>query len=92
MHTQPAHNLAHRERSKSLNRLPFTRSRGSTGVTKTLIVSNKGTVKKKRVGKKRRYVDMCTGKKYCKYGRLCGQPRDGPVDEALAKHQIEIAS
>ena len=49
--------LAHRERSKSMNRLPFTRSRGSTGVTKALIVSNKVTVKRSR------YTDRCTGKK-----------------------------
>lgn len=37
--------LAHHERSKSMNRLLFRWTRGSNSVTKTLIVSNKVTVK-----------------------------------------------
>ena len=52
-----ANKLAQRERSKSMYRLPFTRTRGGTGVTKTLIVSNKVTVK--RAGTR-----TCTLEKY----------------------------
>lgn len=68
-----------------MNRLLFRWTRGSNGVTKTLIVSNKVTVKG---------AGTWTGalEKYQKYTGLSEKPRDGPVDEALIKHQIEIAS
>lgn len=37
-------------------------------------------------------MDRCTGKILEIYTGLSEKPRDGPVDEALIKHQIEIAS
>lgn len=63
--------LLHRERSKSTYRLPFSRSRGSTAVTETLIVRTKATVKKKKERerkkeKRNRYVQV-RWRKYYKY-------------------------
>lgn len=80
------HNLAHSERSKSMYRLLFRWTWGSTGVTKTFIVSNKSTVKRAGTwaGAREKILEIYTG--------LSEKPRDGPVDEALIKHQIEIAS
>lgn len=80
-----AHNLAHSERSKSMYRLPFRWTGGSTGVTNTFIVSNKAT-------KEQVHGQVHWKKNIRNIDGFSEKPRDRSVGEALIKHQIEIAS
>lgn len=84
MQLNNANNWAHR--ANRCNALHSDEPAGRTSVTETLIVCNKSQ------SNKQAHAQIYTEKNTGIYSFCYRRPRDGPVDEALIKHQTEIAS